>query len=300
MKIKKRNAQSCTSDTRQAYAENVIWIKGGLSHTGTARPVFPADGEGPIRAIKLSTYGLSRTAVTNAEFAAFVADTGYETDALRIGWSFVFRGLNDVSGADTPPGLPWWTGVDGATWDCPHGPGSTWHGIDDHPVVQISHNDAAAFAAWAGGRLPTEVEWEHAARGGPGEARYPWGEDDPDEETIFCNIWQGQFPALNTNRDGFYGTCPVHTFDPNALGFYNMVGNVWEWCADPFKIRSISQAAKKRNAVSRREKERLVKGGSFLCHASYCWRYRIAARTGRQPDNSSSHVGFRIAFDQPE
>ena len=300
MKIMKRDAHRCTSDIRQAYAESVIWIKGGLSHIGTARPVISADGEGPIRAIKLSTYGLSRTAVTNFEFAAFVVDTDYKTDALRIGWSFVFRGLNDVSGADTPPGLPWWKGVDGATWDCPHGPGSTWHGIEDHPVVQISHNDAAAFAAWAGGRLPTEAEWEHAARGGPGEARYPWGDDDPDDDTIFCNIWQGQFPDLNTNRDGFYGTCPVDTFDPNALGFYNMAGNVWEWCADPFKIRSISRAAKQRNAVSRLEKERLMKGGSFLCHSSYCWRYRIAARTGRQPDNAGSNVGFRIAFDPPQ
>jgi sulfatase modifying factor 1 len=289
---------SCgATGTSAKIARKIIWIDGGRSHVGTSRPEIAADGEGPIRKVSLAPYGLSSTAVTNAEFAAFVADTGYLSEAHKIGWSFVFRGLMHRPDEKIVPGLPWWNAVEGATWESPRGPGSTWQDIPEHPVVQVSHNDALAFARWSRGRLPTEAEWEHAARGGPEEARYPWGASEPNDDTIFCNIWQGQFPEFNTKRDGYYATSPVEAFRPNKLGFYNMAGNVWEWCADPFKIRSVSKVASERNAHARHEKERIMKGGSFLCHASYCWRYRIAARTGRQPDNAASHVGFRIAFD---
>jgi formylglycine-generating enzyme required for sulfatase activity len=186
-----------------------------------------------------------------------------------------------------PAGTRWWRAVNGACWRNPEGPGSGVSDRLDHPVVHISWSDAAALARWAGGRLPTEAEWEFAARGGIEDARFPWGSDEPDDvSAIKCNIWQGDFPERNTLRDGFAGTAPVNAFEPNGYGLYNMAGNVWEWCADSFLIRSVSKAAKERNRQSRREEER-----------GYCYRYRIAARTGRSPDTSAGHTGFRIAFD---
>lgn len=286
-----------SGNTRLSF--DIAWIDGGPSHIGTDLPVFRVDGEGPKRALTLRPFGISRTAVTNAQFADFVARTGYVSQAHRIGWSFVFRGLLDQINGPSPADLPWWHAVEGATWESPLGSGSSWSDWPNHPVVHVSHHDAVAFATYVSGRLPYEAEWEHAARGGGHPARYPWGNAEPDDNTVFCNIWQGHFPDTNTVTDGYYGTCPVDAFDPNPLGLFNMSGNVWEWCADAFRVKSVFSAAKSRNRQARRDGERVLKGGSFLCHASYCWRYRIAARTGRQPDNAASHVGFRVAFDQP-
>ena len=184
--------------------------------------------------------------------------------------------------------------MNGASWRNPVGDGES--ASPDHPVTHISWHDAQAFAEWAGGRLPSELEWEHAARGGIADLCYPWGDQEPDDETVFCNIWQGHFPEINTCRDGYLGTAPVDAFEPNSAGLYNMAGNVWEWTADRFRVRSLKAAAKKRNVESQKHGERIVKGGSFLCHASYCWRYRIAARSGRAPDSSSSNSGFRLAY----
>lgn len=172
-----------------------------------------------------------------------------------------------------------------------NGPGTG--NASDHPVVQVSWTDARAFADWAGGRLPTEAEWEHAARGGLGDVPYPWGDAEPnDNDFTPCNIWQGTFPKHNTTLDGYAGTAPARSFQPNEYGLYNVVGNVWEWTSDAYRIRSLKKAAKAR------EKSmagfRIAKGGSFLCHASYCWRYRIAARSGIAPDSSTPHMGFRI------
>lgn len=268
------------------------------SWLGTDHPVIPPDGEGPIRKAALAAFAIDRHAVSVERFAAFVQATGYLSEAERIGWSYVFKGLVQepesieiIGHADQ---TAWWWAVSGASWQNPIGDGAP--APHDHPATHISWNDACAFAEWAGGRLPSELEWEHAARGGTARIRYPWGDDEPDDETVFCNIWQGRFPETNTCRDGFFGTAPVDAFAPNAVGLFNMAGNVWEWTADRFRVRSLKSAAKKRNAEASKFAERVVKGGSFLCHASYCWRYRIAARTGRAPDSGSSNSGFRLAY----
>ena len=268
------------------------------SWLGTDRPIIAPDGESPKRKASLAGFSIDRYAVSVERFATFAEVTGYRTEAERLGWSYVFRGLIDdreqidvIGNADR---AAWWWGVNGASWRDPTGNGK--NAPPDHPVTHISWHDAKAFAEWAGGRLPSELEWEHAARGGIADIRYPWGEEEPDDETVFCNIWQGRFPDVNTCRDGYFGTAPVDTFEPSAAGLYNMAGNVWEWTADRFRVRSLKAAAKKRNAEALQNGERIIKGGSFLCHASYCWRYRIAARSGRPPDSSSSNSGFRLVY----
>jgi formylglycine-generating enzyme required for sulfatase activity len=188
--------------------------------------------------------------------------------------------------------------IDGAFWFSPEGPGSDVAGRDDHPVVQVSWSDAEAFAAWAGGRLPSEAEWEHAARSGADlDVRFPWGDAEPDDTHVHCNIWQGRFPETNTLADGWYGTAPARSFEPNGAGLYNTCGNVWEWTSDAYSVRSVSKAAKFRNERARAGRQRVLKGGSFLCHSSYCYRYRIAARSGNDADSAASNVGFRVAYD---
>jgi len=279
--------------------DDVSWFDPTRSWTGADAEVIPGDGEAPIRPTRLGRFGIERFAVTNARFQAFARATGYRTDSERCGWSFVFKGLLDnrdkVIGSSH--GASWWLGVEEASWLAPLGPGSTIEDTLDHPVAHISWNDAKAFADWAGGRLPSEVEWEHAARGGTERRRYPWGDDEPTDERVFCNIWQGRFPDNNSCADGWYGTAPVDAFAPNPAGIHNMAGNVWEWCGDPFRVRSMKAAARQRNLVARRDGERVMKGGSFLCHNSYCWRYRIAARSGRSADSAASHTGLRLAWD---
>ena len=237
--------------------------------------------------------------MTNAQFRTFVEDTGYTTEAEHHGWSFVF--WSQVPDHEGPtqgvPEIEWWRRVDGANWRDVNGRGTqatAWKA--EHPVVHVSWNDAKAYARWAGGRLPTETEWEHAARGGLGDVRYPWGDRDPDDHDFQpCNIWQGRFPLHNTCKDGFATTAPAKSFDPNGYGLYSLAGNVWEWTGDPFRIQSQKKAAKAKQAKMKGYK--LAKGGSFLCHASYCWRYRIAARTGNSPDSTTTHTGFRMVWD---
>ncbi|QBX99386.1 formylglycine-generating enzyme family protein [Rhodophyticola sp. CCM32] len=273
-------------------------IPGGSALVGTSTEMIPFDGEGPQRRLRVKPYLIDTTAVTNARFSRFIDDTGYVTEAERIGWSFAFFAHlpEGVEAPERVPEAPWWRRVDGADWRLINGPGSEadWH--PDHPVVQISWNDARAFAKWAGGRLPTEVEWEHAARGGLGDVRFPWGMAEPDDETHMpCNIWQGHFPRVNTGADGHIATAPVQSFAPNGYGLYNMCGNTWEWTADPFRIRSLHRQAKARQAAAKGHK--ICKGGSFLCHRSYCYRYRIAARTGTSPDSATTHQGLRLVYD---
>ena len=272
-------------------------IPGGTGMLGTAMPGMPADEEGPLRRKTLRPFRMMEGAVTNAMFAAFIDDTGYVTEAERFGWSFVFQ---HSVGADAGPtqrvvGVEWWHKIEGALWSHPDGPGGE-QARPDHPVVHVSWSDARAFAKWAGGRLPTEAEWEHAARGGQGDVPYPWGAQEPDDTAFHpCNIWQGTFPEVNLLQDGYATTAPACSFQANGYGLYNMVGNVWEWIAEPARLRSLS--ARKRAAHHWPRGSKLLKGGSFLCHKSYCYRYRIPARTGTTPDTTTSHQGFRLVFD---
>ncbi|MEC8806252.1 MAG: formylglycine-generating enzyme family protein [Pseudomonadota bacterium] len=279
-------------------AAHAVEIPGGRALVGTGRAELADDGEGPVRRVAVKPFLLGATTVTNAEFAAFVEATSHVTEAERWGWSFVF--WSDVPKSAGPTegviGSEWWRRVDSATWRAIHGPGSEDACRPDHPAVHMSWNDAAAYAAWVGGRLPSEAEWEHAARGGLGDVRFPWGDEEPDDSGFFpCNIWQGRFPQANSAADGHAATAPAASFAPNGYGLYNMVGNVWEWSADEFRIRSLKRRVRERLKTMRGF--RLSKGGSFLCHRSYCYRYRIAARSGISPDSSAAHQGFRVAWN---
>lgn len=274
-------------------------IPGGKALVGTRKPHIPDDGEGPLRTKRVTPFRMSSTAVTNADFAAFVADTGFVTEAERIGWSFVFHSqvADNIGGTSGVPALEWWHRVDGANWrDIDGGGRDVLQDRADHPVVHASWNDAQAYARWTGGRLPTEAEWEHAARGGLGDVLFPWGDAEPDDIAHFpCNIWQGRFPYENHGLDGHFFTAPARSYAPNGYGLYNMVGNVWEWTAEPFTVRSLRR--KVRTQQQSRRGYRLLKGGSHLCHKSYCFRYRIAARSGNSPDTATTHQGFRVVWD---
>ncbi len=278
---------------------NTSEIPGGRPIFGTKMPKIADDGEELRKWSSLKPFRLGISTVTNAEFSSFIEATGYETCAERSGWSFVFWSdvTKTISHTKAVLGLEWWRRVEGANWRDINGPGSEKDSFHlSHPVVHVSWHDATAFANWVGGRLPMEVEWEHAARGGLGDVPYPWGEREPNESSFWpCNIWQGQFPEKNEGADGFLNTAPAVSFEPNGYGLYNLVGNVWEWTADNFRIASLKKKVRKRLESS--HGYRVTKGGSFLCHTSYCWRYRIPARTANSPDSTTSHVGFRVAFD---
>lgn len=259
--------------------------------------VVPQDHEGPIRLVRTHGYGIDACAVTVADFGAFVEQTGWLTDAERFGWSFVFaRFLPKALRKASPrvPEAPWWCAVQGASWREPEGPGSDHADRLDHPVTHMSWHDATAFASWSGGRLPAETEWERAARGGLERRRFPWGDDLLPDGEHRCNIWQGAFPTRNEGHDGWVGTAPVRTFAPNGLGLYEMSGNVWEWCDDRWLHRP---AAVGQPTDCADETARVMRGGSYLCHASYCNRYRVAARSKNQPDSSTGNHGFRCAYD---
>ena len=284
---------------------NLIELSGGSFLMGNEQDAYPADGEGPVREVFLSSFAISSTAVTNEEFKAFVADTNYVTTAEQSEdgsppWSFVFAGLLPD---DFPPtrgvlGAEWWRQVEGADWLHPEGPGSElepecsrWN----HPVVHISWFDAKAFAEWAGCRLPTEAEWEFAARGDLNQKRFPWGDESKPGGDFMCNIFTGSFPDKNDAEDGWVGTCPVNAFPANNFGLHNCSGNVLEWCDDWFSARHESDKPVRDPKGPLMGLDKVVKGGSYLCHDSYCNRYRLGARMGLLPDSSLGHQGFRIA-----
>lgn len=259
---------------------------------------FAEDGEGPVRTVGMSAFEIAAHVVTNAQFGEFVRATGFVTEAERCNWSFVFH--DAVPGAlkqlipRAPAQTPWWLPVPRAYWAQPEGPGSTILDRLDHPVVHVSWNDAQACCRWAGARLPSEAQWEYAARGGLEGRAFPWGDDLSPAEEHRCNVWQGDFPVRNTGEDGYVGTAPVDAYPPNAFGLYNVAGNVWEWCSDYFSPAYHRETSDADPAFVEPTAARSLRGGSFLCHRSYCNRYRVAARSSNTPDTSASNIGFRV------
>jgi formylglycine-generating enzyme len=283
--------------------EDMVRLDGGPFLMGTdTLEGFPADGEGPIRKVAVDPFFIDLYPVTNQQFREFVRATDYKTEAERFGWSFVFQGhlspddqLRVVE--DRVLGAEWWCKVRSVDWQHPEGPDSNIDSRGFHPVVHVSWNDAARFATWAGKRLPTEAEWEYAARGGLEQKLYPWGNDLTPDGAHLCNIWQGEFPTCDTAEDGFAGTAPADSFPPNGYGLHTITGNAWEWCADWFHP-SFHLVGTRSNPVGPMGgSSKVIKGGSYLCHKSYCNRYRVAARTSNTPDSSTTNMGFRCVRD---
>lgn len=257
----------------------LVGLDGGTFRMGSEdADSYPGDGEAPVRSVHVDAFALSPTAVTVAAFAAFVQETGHLTDAERYGSSFVFVGLlapHLQASAPAVQAAPWWRQVEGATWLAPEGPGSGVRDRPDHPVTHVSLRDAGAYATWVGARLPAEEEWELAARGGLDQQPYPWGAVREPGGRPRMNTFRGVFPHRPSAP---VGTVPVGSYPPNGYGLHNMTGNVWEWTT------STSSSA-----------DPVLRGGSYLCHASYCRRYRTSARTTATADSSLGHTGFRVA-----
>jgi len=289
--------------TNRGSTEGMRLIPGGEFLMGTDGTYgFAADGEGPAHAVELAPFYLDATCVTNEQFNAFVNATGYKTESERFGWSFVFHGhLNATQAARsvraTVLGNEWWCRVEGATWRHPEGPGSNIKQRWDHPVVQVAWSDAQAYAAWAGKRLPTEAEWECAARGGLVQKRFPWGDELEPGGRHAMNVWQGVFPTRNTVADGHYGPAPAKSYKANGYGLYQMTGNVWEWCHDWFDAGAYRSGPRVNPTGPAQGERRVMRGGSYLCHASYCNRYRTDARSSNTPDSATTNLGFRCARD---
>jgi formylglycine-generating enzyme required for sulfatase activity len=283
---------------------------------------FYAD-EGPVREVTVDGFWISPHTVTNRQFGAFTEATGYRTDAERAPDPADYPG---AAAEDLVPGAlvfemtqrpvdlrdfrQWWAWTPGADWRHPCGPGSSIEGLEDHPVVQVSHRDAEAFCRWAGLELPTEAEWEYAARGGLEGATFTWGDHDPQETAPLANTWQGRFPFENTELDGWTRTAPVGTYPPNGFGLYDMAGNVWEWTDDWYTFDRTAPPVPACCGVPDprggrledsfdptmpdiRIPHKVIKGGSHLCTPQYCYRYRPAARQPQMIDSGTSHIGFR-------
>lgn len=297
-----KEQQYIDADTTSNSTDGMIKLSGGTFLMGTDTDEgFPEDGEGPVREVQVDSFWIDKTTVTNAEFAKFIRATGYKTDAEQYGWSFVFQKFlpKKLKKKDlpSPDDTPWWKGIEGTYWKQPEGPKSSISNRMDHPVVHVSWNDAKAFCKWVGKRLPTEAEWEYAARGGLEQKKFPWGNELTPEGEYRCNIWQGSFPDHNTKDDGYAGTAPVDSFKPNNYGLYNISGNVWEWTQDWFSASyPLLRISDNPQGPSTGE-AKVIRGGSYLCHKSYCNRYRVAARSGNTPDSSTGNMGFRCVRD---
>jgi formylglycine-generating enzyme required for sulfatase activity len=304
----------------EATPPGMVWIPGGEFMMGGEGPLTRAD-EKPVHRVRVDGFWMDATEVTNAEFRRFAEATHYVTTAEQA------PKLEDIM-AQLPPGTPpppaeslkpgalvfvspdapgkyWWTWVEGADWRHPQGPGSNLDGKDHHPVVQVSWYDAAAYAQWAGKRLPTEAEWEFAARGGLKGKTYAWGNEHPDQGKPRANIWQGRFPYKNLGKDGHVGTSPVKSFAPNGYGLYDVTGNAWEWVRDWYRADAYLQGKGTKLALNPQGpadsldpeepyiKKRVQRGGSFLCDESACASFRPSARMKASPDTGLMHVGFR-------
>jgi formylglycine-generating enzyme required for sulfatase activity len=278
--------------------DDMVRIEGAF-HMGSEAPeCVPGDGEGPVRRVTLSPFYISKYAITNRQFAEFVRKTKYRTEAEGASWSFGFRNhIPERRRGEAMPLTPWWVRVDAADWAHPEGPDSSIAARPYRPVVHVSWNDAMAYCQWAGYRLPTEAEWECAARGGLDQKTYPWGDELMQEGRHMCNIWQGKFPDEDLGEDGFTAPAPVNEYQPNGWGLHNAVGNAWEWCSDFFDTAWHIEAAELDPIGPPQGGRRVMRGGSFLCHASYCWRYRNSARTGHDPCAAAGHISFRVARD---
>jgi formylglycine-generating enzyme len=297
-------------------ARQTVWIEGGTFLMGSDE-FYPE--ERPAHRVTVDGFWMDAHPVTAADFRRFVEATSYVTvaertpdpaaypgvdPALLVSGSLVFRRAPRPVPLDTPQ--RWWKYVPGASWREPEGPGSSLAGRDDHPVTQVAYEDAEAYARWAGAELPTEAEWEFAARGGLEGARYVWGDEFAPGGRLMANTWQGEFPWQNLGADGFEGTSPVGAFAPNGYGLYDMAGNVWEWTADVFAPHAA--AVGKGCCIPRNPRmgatgagipSRVLKGGSHLCAPNYCLRYRPAARSAQAVDSSACHIGFRCIVRDP-
>ena len=293
------HAPSPTS-SGQGASPALVTIPPGRFVMGTDDPHgYPADGEGPPHPVELPGYRMGVHAVTNAEFGVFAETTGHRTTAEEYGTSFVFAGLlpDDFPPTRAVAAAPWWREVHGADWRHPEGPHSSVAGREEHPVVHVSWYDALAFCAWAGARLPTEAEWERAARGPEGGHHFPWGDDLEPGGQHRMNVFQGVFPGHDTGADGWVGTCPVGSYPANEFGLHEATGNVWEWCADWFGHDYYRHSPVASPPGPPSGESRVLRGGSYLCHVSYCWRYRVDSRSQNTPDSSTGNIGFRVAAD---
>lgn len=273
-------------------------IPGGIFDMGARKSTFAADLDSPRLKVKLRPFLMSPVSATNADYRRFVDATGYRTVAEHEGWSYVFHLLlaDAALWPISPPGLPWWRRVDGACWYLPEGPGSSIADRLNHPVVHVCWYDALAYCTWAGLSLPTEAQWECAARGGLARRKFPRGDEMMPGGSHAMNTFQGEFPDQNTAEDGWPGTAPVDAFCPNGYGMFNMTGNVWEWVADYFGPRPAQTRLPLADPTGpARGHARVQRGGSYLCHVSYCDRYHVHSRTKNDPDSSTGHIGFRVA-----
>jgi formylglycine-generating enzyme required for sulfatase activity len=326
-----RLAPTDTFERADAIAshEGMARIKGGEYLMGSTDKDGSAD-EYPVHKVKLNGFWIDRTEVTNAEFQRFIDATGYVTtaekaiiweemkrqlpagtprpaDSLLAASSLVFHCRQHVVSLSDPS--QWWTWVRGADWRHPQGPGSSIEGKENYPVVHVSWDDANAYARWAGKRLPTEAEWEYAARGGNTGGSFPWGNEPVELGKPKANTWQGDFPNDNTGWDGFKGAAPVKSFQANGYGLYDMAGNVWEWCSDWYSSDYYEQLqdgvtinpkgpSKSNDPNEQTVPKRVLRGGSFMCNASYCKGYRVSSRMKSSPDTGLEHTGFRCVADK--
>jgi formylglycine-generating enzyme required for sulfatase activity len=265
----------------RAARDPMVLIKGGTFRMGSDDEM---PDESPSHEVEVAPFWMDAREVTVAEFAKFVEATGYKTDAEQFGWSGVF----DKESGD-------WKRVDGADWRHPEGPGSG--AAPEEPVCQVSWRDASAYARWAGKRLPTEAEWEFAARGGLAGRRYAWGDELRPRGRPVANWWQGEFPARDTGEDGFKGRAPVGSFEPNGYGLYDVAGNVWEWCADWYGGDYYAASPRAYPRGPSAGEERVIRGGSWMCSENFCSNYRVAARSHATPDTGLDNLGFRCARD---